>query len=1022
MKKIFLCIATMMMLFATSCQRVENPNAIGVESEVTFSIQTPELMTRADYGDGTTATDLTVAVYNGEAFLFKKKATMENKQANVKLSLVNGMTYNIVFWAQNANAPYTFTPESHTMVVDYSAVAANNENLDAFWKKIEYKSEGAKTQPVELTRPFAQLNVLASDWYDAVNNSKIEVKATTMKVKNVYNTMNMLTGTVENEEEVTFTENSTPHAVGQEHSSYKNADGWAWLAMNYILVDEQRLVEVEITVPNPEVNDKIYRSIPVQRNYRTNIYGRILTSDTDFNVEIKEGFDGNENITVPGASINGKYYDTFEAAFNESNAGETIVLTQDTKFEFQTVKADEPLPYLFLVDKNITIDLNGYDIWATIPDVTKNHQIFKVIEGGSLTIKGAGNLHLYTSKAVDCLAAFISNEGGTVNLNGTGEWTLRALEYPDALIPTFVDNNSTLGTSTLNIYQGTYTFHRNLFRNFSNHNDEVATINIYGGTFNGKADDSGAIWNQKPNSNIPDGAGVINVMGGTFNNVVIDDEFNDDKFITVKTAEELTDATFNASKDITILFANDIEGVAIIHQKEDVNIVVNGNGKKYDGMIDIYGYARHTGAETLKLTNINFEHANTNTALYFISCNTTEEQKRYAHNVTVENCTFIGNGSHEDAPVVGMRYRQCYNMKVVNCTAQDLHSLMWATGCTNIDVDDIEFTTGSKEGISFGTSTNLVVKNSTIETSGYGIRTDGSVNTSLSVENSTIKAEQPIIVRYNSAEYAVSINNTSLNASKAYEVVFTTGKDSEEYIAPTVNNTITGADDYNVFPRDINADELKASTGGQLNDILSKGTDVILTQNIQIQSSETGSNGYGKTGVTQLKGGTIDGQGKEVGANVWSTWDSAINTTGGTIKNVVVNKGFRGIFVSHNSTNTGKVVLENVTIDGPVYTISCDQGTNNGLEATSSTFNGWTSYAATLGDVKFTDCSFGEGSGYAFCRPYAPTEFVGCDFEEGYRLDPRAAVTFENCTIGGVALTAENLSTLVTNTSNATLK
>ena len=129
MKKIFLCIATMMMLFATSCQRVENPNAIGVESEVTFSIQTPELMTRADYGDGTTATDLTVAVYNGEAFLFQQKAKMENKQANVKLSLVNGMTYNIVFWAQNANAPYEFTPESHTMVVDYSAVAANNENI-----------------------------------------------------------------------------------------------------------------------------------------------------------------------------------------------------------------------------------------------------------------------------------------------------------------------------------------------------------------------------------------------------------------------------------------------------------------------------------------------------------------------------------------------------------------------------------------------------------------------------------------------------------------------------------------------------------------------------------------------------------------------------------------------------------------------------------------------------------------------------------------------------------------------------
>lgn len=131
----------------------------------------------------------------------------------------------------------------------------------------------------------------------------------------------------------------------------------------------------------------------------------------------------------------------------------------------------------------------------------------------------------------------------------------------------------------------------------------------------------------------------------------------------------------------------------------------------------------------------------------------------------------------------------------------------------------------------------------------------------------------------------------------------------------------------------------------------------------------------------------------------------------------------RGIFVNHNSSNASKVYLENVVIDGTVYTISCDQGTNKGLEATNSTLNGWTSYAGTIGDVLFTNCYFGEGQGYAFCRPYAPTAFVGCEFEAGYEIDPRAAVTFENCTLNGVALTADNLSTLVTsNIANATVK
>ena len=109
-------------------------------------------------------------------------------------------------------------------------------------------------------------------------------------------------------------------------------------------------------------------------------------------------------------------------------------------------------------------------------------------------------------------------------------------------------------------------------------------------------------------------------------------------------------------------------------------------------------------------------------------------------------------------------------------------------------------------------------------------------------------------------------------------------------------------------------------------------------------------------------------------------------------------------------------------IDGTTYTISCDQGTNNGLEATNSTFKGWTSYAATLGNAKFTNCYFGKGNGYAYCRPYAPTEFVGCEFEAGLTLDPRADVTFENCTFGGVALTDANLGELVTNTAKATIK
>lgn len=204
---------------------------------------------------------------------------------------------------------------------------------------------------------------------------------------------------------------------------------------------------------------------------------------------------------------------------------------------------------------------------------------------------------------------------------------------------------------------------------------------------------------------------------------------------------------------------------------------------------------------------------------------------------------------------------------------------------------------------------------------------------------------------------------------------------------------------------------------------LEESRDVILEDDVKIDPAGM-SNAYGTTGINVKNGQTIDGCGNTLDIQgAGGTWDSGISTTGGTIKNITITGSFRGVFINHNSTHSERVILENVIIDGTTYTISCDQGTNQGLTATNSTFNGWTSYAATLGDAKFVGCSFGEGNGYAYFRPYAPTEFVNCAFEAGYEMDARAAVTFENCTLGGVLITADNVATLVTsNTANATVK
>ena len=188
------------------------------------------------------------------------------------------------------------------------------------------------------------------------------------------------------------------------------------------------------------------------------------------------------------------------------------------------------------------------------------------------------------------------------------------------------------------------------------------------------------------------------------------------------------------------------------------------------------------------------------------------------------------------------------------------------------------------------------------------------------------------------------------------------------------------------------------STADELVAALEANEGVYLMNDIKIDPASM-SNAYGATGINIKNGQTIDGGGHTLNIQgAGGTWDSGINTTGGIIRNITVTGSFRGIFINHNSTYSEKVVLENVTLTGVVYTISCDQGLYQGIEATNCTFNGWTSFANTAGEAKFVNCYFGEGNGYKYCRPYSNTEFVNCTFCAGYAVDQtRATVTFTDC-------------------------
>ncbi|MBR5003357.1 MAG: hypothetical protein IKY13_07615 [Bacteroidaceae bacterium] len=269
----------------------------------------------------------------------------------------------------------------------------------------------------------------------------------------------------------------------------------------------------------------------------------------------------------------------------------------------------------------------------------------------------------------------------------------------------------------------------------------------------------------------------------------------------VSTADELQVALTNANGATQINFVQDIEGNVTVDQKEGVNIVIDGCNKKYDGTITLDGNSRSDADETLVIKNVNFE---TSTAsLIFIDANSADNTVRYAHNVTIDNCTFTAAGAAENT-AVAMKYRQTFDMAVVKTTATGLHSLMQLYGCDGITVDGA--VVEGKNGISFGTAKNHIVKNTTINAEGYGLRCDGNDGVKeLVVSNCEIEANDPIVVRNMTiaeASYTVKFEGTNtLTASntEGYQVVFTKGDDGT-YEMPIGAYAITGADGLKIYP------------------------------------------------------------------------------------------------------------------------------------------------------------------------------------------------------------------------------
>ena len=277
-------------------------------------------------------------------------------------------------------------------------------------------------------------------------------------------------------------------------------------------------------------------------------------------------------------------------------------------------------------------------------------------------------------------------------------------------------------------------------------------------------------------------------------NVTIDDNFggyHNVETLFVSSFIELYNAVNNYKAGQVIIFEanivdDDEEKDIVILQKEGVNVVINGNGYKFEGGITINGNARANGAETVLLKNINFYTKEAEKT--FIDAPTKMDGKyNYSHNITVEGCTFKSETYNED--VVGIKLLTTYNAVIKNVSAENMHSLAQFQSVDNETVIDGAKVKNCKNGISLGNMAKATIKNVEIAAKGYGIRLDGekSRTVAATIENATINAYIPVNIRkMNDAACNVDVefvDNAAYLEGYEYEIAFCSNE-YEDGVAP----------------------------------------------------------------------------------------------------------------------------------------------------------------------------------------------------------------------------------------------
>ncbi len=409
--------------------------------------------------------------------------------------------------------------------------------------------------------------------------------------------------------------------------------------------------------------------------------------------------------------------------------------------------------------------------------------------------------------------------------------------------------------------------------------------------------------------------------------------------------------------DVVTLIADVTENEVLITQKADVDVTIDGNDKTFTGHMTIFGSGRHTGAETLTIQNVVFQAVD-GKGECIASATNINGVNSYAHNVTIDGCSFKGNDTYSANNTFAIRFPSGgvgYDLTVKNCTADNkMFGLLWVTQVVGELIVDNCTAEGVKEGIVLTNTTKATITETTIDASNVAIRAgqtgaaDGTIN-EFTFNNNTLKSDAIAIqLRGNATDANLSMEQnvvsgtTHISGNTAATNIAADANYWDGNENPTVDGTAVLVDSYYTDNTLNNLESIYGGEGTEANPFTIANIDALkmfrdrvnagkdysgkyfqLTSNITLTEAWTPIGNGSRSGSTYTGNafkGVFDGNEKTIdGLNIANGSSDETKglfgvVDGGTVKNFKLTN----VNISTSSKNVGAaagLMVNNATID-----------------------------------------------------------------------------------------------------------